>query len=47
MAAQGKSLDEIKASFGESTAAPQPGPNGQMPAPTLTEVIYREVPKRA
>ena len=28
MAAQGKSLDEIKTSFGESTAAPQPGPNG-------------------
>jgi glyoxylase-like metal-dependent hydrolase (beta-lactamase superfamily II) len=46
MVAQGKSLDEIKMSFGESTAAPQPGPNGQLPAATLTEVIYKEVSKK-
>ena len=46
MAAQGKSLDEIKSSFGESTAPPQPGANGQLPAATLTEVIYMEVAKK-
>lgn len=45
MVAQGKSLDEIKTSFGESTAAPTPGPNGNLPAATLTEVIYNEVKK--
>ena len=43
MVAQGKSLDDIKTSFGESTAAPQPNPNGGLPAATLTEVIYMEV----
>ena len=43
MAAMGKSLDEIKTSFGESTAPPQPNANGQLPAPTFTEVIYKEV----
>jgi cyclase len=46
MSAQGKSLDEIKTSFGESTAAPTPNANGQMPAATLTEVIYKEVAKK-
>jgi cyclase len=43
MAAQGKSLDDIKTSLGEPTAPPQPGANGQPPAPTFTEVIYKEV----
>jgi cyclase len=43
MAAQGKSLDEIKTSFGESTAPPRPNANGNLPAATLTEVIYHEV----
>jgi len=43
MAAMGKSLDEIKTSLGESTAPPQPNANGQLPAPTFTEVIYKEV----
>ena len=43
MAAQGKSLDEIKTSLGESTAPPAPNPNGAPPAATLTEVIYKEV----
>jgi cyclase len=47
MAAQGKSLDEIKTSFGEPTAAPAPGPNGAPPAATLTEVIYKEVSKKS
>lgn len=45
MVAQGKSLDEIKTSFGESTAAPAANPNGAPPAATLTEVIYKEVTK--
>jgi cyclase len=43
MVAQGKSLDDIKTSLGESTAPPQPNANGALPAPTLTEVIYKEV----
>ncbi len=46
MTAQGKSLDEIKTSFGESTAPPTPNANGAMPAATLTEVIYKEVSKK-
>jgi len=46
MSTQGKSLDEIKTSFGESTAPPTPNANGQMPAATLTEVIYKEVAKK-
>ena len=46
MAAQGKSLDDIKMSFGEPTAAPPPNPNGAPPAATLTEVIYKEVSKK-
>jgi cyclase len=46
MSAQGKSLDEIKTSFGESTAPPTPNANGTMPAATLTEVIYKEVSKK-
>jgi len=45
MVAQGKSLDEVKTSFGEPTAAPPPNPNGAPPAATLTEVIYKEVSK--
>jgi cyclase len=47
MVAQGKSLDEIKTSLGESTAAPQPNANGTMPAATLTEVIYKEVSQKS
>ncbi len=47
MVAQGKSLDEIKTSFGEPTAAPPPNPNGNPPAATLTEVIYQEVSKKS
>jgi cyclase len=43
MAAQGKSLNDIKTSLGESTAPPQPNANGALPAPNLTEVIYKEV----
>ena len=47
MTAQGKSLDEIKTSLGEPTAAPPPNPNGAPPAATLTEVIYKEVSKKS
>jgi cyclase len=47
MAAQGKSLDEIKTSLGEPTEAPPPNPNGAPPAATLTEVIYKEVAKKS
>jgi cyclase len=47
MAAQGKSLDEIKMSFGEPTAPPPPNANGAPPAATLTEVIYKEVSKKS
>lgn len=42
MAAQGKSLDEIKASFGGLSVTP-PNPNGASPAVILIEVIYKEV----
>jgi cyclase len=47
MVAQSKSLDEIKTSFGEPTAAPPPYANGAPPAATLTEVIYKEVSKKS
>ena len=47
MVAQGKSLDEIKTSFGESTAPAPPNANGTPAAATLTEVIYGEVSKRS
>jgi cyclase len=47
MATQGKSLDEIKTSLGEPTAAPPPNPNGAPAAATLTEVIYKEVSKKS
>jgi cyclase len=47
MVAQGKSLDEVKTSFGEPTAAAPPNPSGAPPAATLTEVIYKEVSKKS
>jgi hypothetical protein len=47
MVAQGKSLEEIKTSLGEPTAAPPPNPSGAAPAATLTEIIYREVSKKS
>ncbi len=43
MSAQGKSLDEIKTAQGESTAPPVANAQGNMPAPTLTEVMYNEM----
>jgi glyoxylase-like metal-dependent hydrolase (beta-lactamase superfamily II) len=47
MVAQGKSLDEIKTSLGEPTAAPPANPNGAPPVPGLTEVIYMELSKKS
>ena len=47
MVAEGKSLDEIKTSLGEPTAAPPANPNGAPPFPTLTEVIYKEMSKKS
>jgi cyclase len=47
MAAQGKSLDDVKTAMGESTAPPVANAQGNMPAPTLTEVIYMEVSKKS
>jgi cyclase len=47
MVAQGKSLDEIKTSLGEPTAAPPANANGAPPAATLTEIIYKEVSKKS
>jgi cyclase len=47
MVAQGKSLDDIKTSFGEPTAPPPPNPNGNPPQATLTEVIYKEVANKS
>ena len=43
LVAQGKSLDEIRASVGDRPSAPgQPGPN----FPTFTEVVYDELTKK-
>jgi cyclase len=47
MVAQGKSLDDVKTSFGESTAPPPPNPNGNPPAMTMTEIMYKEVSKKS
>jgi cyclase len=47
MVAQGKSLNEIKTSFGEPTAAPAPNPNGGPVFPTFTEVAYKELSKKS
>jgi len=47
MVAQGKSLDDVKTSFSESTAPPTPNANGALPAATLTEVIFKEVSKKS
>jgi cyclase len=46
MTAQGKSLDDLKMAMGESTAPPVANAQGNMPAPTLTEVMYMEQTKK-
>ena len=43
MAAQGKSLDEIKTALGESTEPPQRNALGNLPPPTTTEIMYNEI----
>jgi hypothetical protein len=43
MVAQGKSLDEIKAAFGESTEPPKRNAQGNLPPPTMTEIINAEM----
>ena len=45
MVMQGKSLNEVKAAFGESTAPPTPNAQGNLPEPTLTEIMYNEMTK--
>jgi cyclase len=45
MAAQGKSLADIQTALGESSAPRVPNAQGNMPAPSFTEVIYIEVKK--
>src|ERR1700681_4677911 len=45
MAAQGKSLDDVKTAMGESTAPPVANAQGNVPAPTITEVMYNEIKK--
>jgi glyoxylase-like metal-dependent hydrolase (beta-lactamase superfamily II) len=47
LAKQGKSLTEIKAALGEPTAAPVPNAQGNLPEPTLTELIYKELKEKA
>lgn len=47
MAAQGKSLDEVKTAMGEPTAPPVPNAQGNMPAASLTEVMYNEITKKS
>jgi cyclase len=43
MIAQGKSLDDIKTAFGESTEPPKPNAQGNLPPQTMTEIIYNEM----
>jgi cyclase len=46
MVADGKSLDEVKTAMGISTAPPVPNAQGNMPAPTLLEIMYNEIKKK-
>jgi cyclase len=43
MVARGESLDEIKLAFGESTEPPKRNVQGNLPPPTMTEIIYAEM----
>ena len=47
MAAQGKSLDDVKMAMGESTAPPVANAQGNLPAASLTEVMYNEITKKS
>jgi glyoxylase-like metal-dependent hydrolase (beta-lactamase superfamily II) len=44
MVMQGKSLSEVKAAFGEATV-PTPNAQGNLPEPSLTEIMYNEMTK--
>ena len=46
MVAQGKSLNDVKTAMGESTAPPVPNAQGNLPAPSLTEIMYNELTKK-
>jgi cyclase len=46
MVADGKSLNEVKTAMGESTAPPVPNAQGNMPAPTMVEIMYNEIKKK-
>jgi cyclase len=46
MVAQGKSLNDVKAAMGESTAPPVPNAQGNLPEPSLTEIMYNEITKK-
>lgn len=46
MVAQGKSIGDIKAFFGEPTAPLPPNPNGAAARATVTEIIYKEVAEK-
>jgi glyoxylase-like metal-dependent hydrolase (beta-lactamase superfamily II) len=46
MVTQGKSLDDVKTAMGESTAPPVRNAQGNLPAASLTEILYKEVSKK-
>ena len=46
MVAQGKPLDEIKTTLGESTAPPVRNAQGNLPPLSMTEIIYNEMTKK-
>lgn len=47
MVAQGRSLNEVKAALGESTQPPTPNAQGNLPEPSLTEIMYNEITKKS
>ena len=46
MAAQSKSLDDVKTELGESTEPPKPNAQGNLPPPTTTEIMYSELTRK-
>jgi cyclase len=46
MAADGKSLNDVKTAMGESTAPSVANAQGNMPAPTMIEIMYNETKKK-
>ena len=46
MVAEGKSLNDVKTAMGEPTVPPAPNAQGNMPAASLTEIIYNEITKK-